>query len=157
MNYDDEDYSPYGGGFGSGCDVHGEDYLRECTMCGTEFCSVCFPNSSLCSDCSAQAEFEEEDDENADDEVKDLHILDEFNDDEPELGDEDAPFPPRVPIAKPVEKASPVPPPPKSAKPAPRAKAAPKQQSSAKAKAQPKTKAAPKAKAKPAPKSKRKG
>ena len=156
MNYDEEDYSPFGGGFGTGCDLHGEDYLRECTMCGIEFCSACFPNSSLCSDCSAQAEFEEEDDEIADDEVKDLHLLDEFNDDEPEMGDEDAPFPPRVPLSKPADKAPPVESAPKSSKPEPKAKNSTKPKAQSKAKSVPK-KPAEKAKAKSAPKTKRKG
>ena len=42
MNMEDEEFSPFGG-YASGCDVHGEDFLRECTMCGIEFCSACFP------------------------------------------------------------------------------------------------------------------
>ena len=42
MNMEDEEFSPFGG-YTSGCDVHGEDFLRECTMCGIEFCSACFP------------------------------------------------------------------------------------------------------------------
>jgi hypothetical protein len=61
MNMEDEEFSPFGG-YGSGCDIHGEDFLRECTMCGIEFCSACFPNSALCSDCAAQAEFDDDED-----------------------------------------------------------------------------------------------
>ena len=28
MNFDEEEFSPYGG-FGRGCDLHGEDFLHE--------------------------------------------------------------------------------------------------------------------------------
>ncbi|MDR0994594.1 MAG: hypothetical protein LBN38_08570 [Verrucomicrobiota bacterium] len=83
MNYDDEEYSPYAG-FGSGCDIHGDNYMRECTMCGIEFCAVCFPNSSLCADCSAQGDdFDEEEEELTTEEERELRLLDEFNDDAP--------------------------------------------------------------------------
>ena len=102
MNFDDEEFSPYGG-FGTGCDLHGEDFLRECTMCGIEFCSACFPQSALCQDCAAQGEFDDDDDEPAA-EDKDLLLLEEFNDDEPDLTDEELPaFAPPAPAkAKPA-------------------------------------------------------
>jgi hypothetical protein len=32
-------------------------------MCGIEFCSACFPQSALCPDCAAQAEFDDDDDD----------------------------------------------------------------------------------------------
>ena len=53
MNYDDEEYDPYAG-FNGGCPVHGEDYMRECTVCGAEFCTACFPNSDVCGECADQ-------------------------------------------------------------------------------------------------------
>ena len=93
MNEEDE-FSPFGG-FGSGCDIHGEEYLRECTMCGIEFCSACFPQSTLCSDCAAQGALDdEEEDDVPTAEDKDLLLLEGFNDDEPE---EDAADPASVP------------------------------------------------------------
>ncbi len=39
------------GGLGGGCMVHGDDYMRECALCGTEFCGKCHPGSAVCSDC----------------------------------------------------------------------------------------------------------
>ena len=138
MNYDEEEFSPFGG-FGNGCDLHGEDFLRECTMCGIEFCSACIPHSTLCADCAAQAEFEDEDEDEPTDEEKDLLLLEGFNDDEPELGEEDPsafalPLPPKTSAA--ASKATP--------------KAEPKKSAA-------KSKATAKPKAKPAAKSKRKG
>ncbi|MDD2520696.1 MAG: hypothetical protein PHR34_07055, partial [Kiritimatiellae bacterium] len=91
MNFDDEEFSPYSG-FGTGCDLHGEDFLRECTMCGIEFCAACFPNSALCPDCAAQAEFDDDEDEEPGEEEKTLLMLGEFNDDEPDLSDEESPI-----------------------------------------------------------------
>ena len=61
MNMDDEEYSPFGG-YGGGCDLHGEDFLRECTMCGIEFCSACFPRGgrpflNICANCKNPCEY----------------------------------------------------------------------------------------------------
>ena len=56
---EEEEFSPFGG-YSSGCELHGEDFLRECTMCGIEFCSACFPQSALCPDCAAQTEIDAE-------------------------------------------------------------------------------------------------
>ena len=101
MNMDDEEYSPFGG-YGSGCDLHGEDFLRECTMCGIEFCSACFPRSRLCPDCANQAEFDDE--EEPTEEEKQILMLGDFNDDEPEAGAEEIPPVPPAKKAKPAEK-----------------------------------------------------
>ncbi len=132
---DDEEYSPYGG-YGSGCDIHGENYLRECTMCGIEFCADCLPQSALCPDCAAQAEIDDDEEpEEKTEEEKDLALLEGFNDDEPSA---ETPAPP-APALK------------KGAAPAPKAKApakAPPAKAAAKAKPAP---AKAKAKAKPAP------
>ena len=115
MNMDEEEFSPYGG-YGSGCDQHGEDYLRECTMCGIEFCSACFPHSTLCPDCAAQTKYDDDDDDEPTEEEKELLLLEGFNDDEP--AETEPPPPPPPPVRKPAPK------PP--AQPAPKAKPAPK-------------------------------
>lgn len=158
MNFDDEEFSPYSG-FGTGCELHGEDFLRECTMCGIEFCAACFPNSALCPDCAAQAEFDE--DEEPGEEEKTLLVLGEFNDDEPDLADEESPpellpLPPPAPKTK--AKAAAAAPkanakPPSKAKPAKKAKAKPTAKAkTAKKIAKPKAKPKAPANAKPAAK-----
>ena len=164
MRMEDEEFSPYGG-FGSGCEVHGEDYLRECTMCGIEFCSACFPNSTLCPDCAAQGEIDGDlEEESQTDEEKELLLIEGFDEEgaEPEGGEK----PPVVPIAKnaakpaakPAAKAAPASP----AKPARKIKTAPRTKANAKpvAKAKPKAKAQvktkPQVKARPKPKPKAK-
>lgn len=131
---DDDEFDPYRR-FGSGCDIHGENYLRECSVCGAEFCFACFSQSALCADCAAQGEME--DDEEAADNASEpeLALLDGFDDDEPPA---DAPPPP--PSAKPaavVKKPKAQTKPVAQAKPAgkPARKAAPKAKAKAKAKA----------------------
>ena len=102
---EEEEFSPFGG-YSSGCELHGEDFLRECTMCGIEFCSACFPQSALCPDCAAQAELSDDDEEEEPtEEEKELLLLEGFNDDEPEAGAEEAP--PSAPPAKKAAGASP--------------------------------------------------
>lgn len=97
MNFDDDEFNPFAG-FGTGCDLHGEDYLRECTLCGSEFCGACFPHSALCPDCAAQGEYDD-DEEEASEEEKDLLLLKDFNDDEPDFSEEEetspSPAPPK--------------------------------------------------------------
>lgn len=160
MRMEDEEFSPYGG-FGSGCEVHGEDYLRECTMCGIEFCSACFPNSTLCPDCAAQGEIDGDlEEENPTDEEKELLLVEGFEEEggEPEGGEK----PPEVPAGKtagkPAAKSGAKPESARPAKAAPKtaAKPAAKAKVSPKAKAKPKVKAKPKAKpkVKPRPKAK---
>ena len=66
----DEETGVYG--MGQGCAVHGDEYMKECSMCGAEFCRICFPRSAVCPDCSDQ-ETDEEDEESPDfDDVKNL-------------------------------------------------------------------------------------
>lgn len=48
-------------GLGQGCAVHGDDHMRECSMCGAEFCRICFPRSTVCPDCAEQTEDEDDD------------------------------------------------------------------------------------------------
>ncbi|HOE37698.1 MAG TPA: hypothetical protein PLD40_08110 [Kiritimatiellia bacterium] len=141
---DDDEFDPYRR-FESGCDIHGDNYLRECSVCGAEFCFACFSQSALCADCAAQGEME--DDEEAADNASEpeLALLDGFDDDEPPA---DAPSLPSPPPAKP---APPVKKPKGQAKPAAKAKPKAKAKPASKParKAPPKTKTKPKAKAKP--------
>lgn len=161
MNMDEEDYNPFGG-YSSGCELHGEDSLRECTLCGIEFCAACFPQSTLCSDCAAQGGLDADDEDvEPTDEEKELLLLDGFNDDEPDAAQEEIlPVPPSANQAKSAPKKGKKE---KRAKPAPqkirkkalpalktKAKPSKPAPSKAKAKAQSqKTKASPKVKAKP--------
>ena len=100
MSMDEEEYSPFAA-YSSGCDIHGENFLRECTMCGIEFCSACFPQSTLCSDCAAQGCIVDDEDEEPTEEEKELRLLEGFNDDEPATLTEAPPAP------APAKKASP--------------------------------------------------
>ena len=50
-------------GMGAGCPVHGDERMKECSMCGTEFCRICFPRSAVCPDCAEQVD-DEDDEEN---------------------------------------------------------------------------------------------
>lgn len=147
MRMEDEEFSPYGG-FGSGCEVHGEDYLRECTMCGIEFCSACFPNSTLCPDCAAQGEIDGDlEEESQTDEEKELLLVEGFEEEggEPEGGEKPPEIPAGKTAGKPAVQAVAKPAPQAKAKPAAKAKAAPK--AKPKVKAKPNVKPRPKAKA----------
>ena len=159
MNMEDEEFSPYGG-FGSGCEIHGEDYLRECTMCGVEFCSACFPNSALCSDCAAQGDLDGDlEEESGSDEEKDLLLIEGFDEEagEAEGGEKPPAIPPAPTMAKSGKKSGPAQP----AKPAAgktsvsqvksQAVAKPKIQAKPKSTARVKAKAAKPKSRKPAP------
>jgi len=138
MNMDEEEYDAYA--YGSGCAVHGEDFLCECTLCGIEYCSACFRHSTLCADCAAQAAFDDDVAEPTEEE-KDILLAEQFNDDEPsELIDFSVSAPPAKPVKK---KAQTKPKPTEKAK----AKAKPKAKPKAKTKANPKKAAAAKRKA----------
>lgn len=52
---------------GQGCPTHGDEHMKECTMCGTEFCRICLPKSTVCPDCSEQDEDEDEEKSDFDD------------------------------------------------------------------------------------------
>lgn len=52
-----------------------EEYWVECAVCGCEFCSKCFPNSTLCPECAEMAELEEENEEPDFDDVPNLKAL----------------------------------------------------------------------------------
>ncbi|HBA82698.1 MAG TPA: hypothetical protein DCZ95_01270 [Verrucomicrobia bacterium] len=61
----DEETGVYG--MGQGCPVHGDEYMKECSMCGAEFCRICVPRSAVCPDCADQADEEDDDEEEAPD------------------------------------------------------------------------------------------
>jgi hypothetical protein len=88
----DEETGVYG--MGQGCPVHGDEYMKECSMCGAEFCRICVPRSAVCPDCADQEE-EDEDEESPD--FDDVSNLDEVlgEDEEAEkLIEEDESIPP---------------------------------------------------------------
>ena len=39
-------------GMQEGCPEHGAERMVECTACGEEFCTLCFPRSAVCADCA---------------------------------------------------------------------------------------------------------
>jgi len=47
-------------GMGQGCSVHGDDHMKECSMCGAEFCRICLPRTAVCPDCAEQSEDDDE-------------------------------------------------------------------------------------------------
>ena len=61
MIHDDEDI--LFGGLGGGCLAHGDEFLRECALCGAEFCTKCFPGSAVCADCADESETDEDEDD----------------------------------------------------------------------------------------------
>lgn len=69
---------------GQGCPIHGDEYLKECAMCGAEFCQLCFPKSSVCPECAAVNEevLEDEDIELSDPDFDDVDDLDAVLDDD---------------------------------------------------------------------------
>lgn len=87
MHYDDEEYDPYAG-FNDGCPIHGEDYMRECTVCGAEFCTLCFPNSGVCEECAEQGADLDDEEEFGDGDADEMKIVEELAPDDPELDKE---------------------------------------------------------------------
>lgn len=65
---------------GEGCHLHGEENIRECTMCGLEFCSRCHPNSLVCEDCAVT-----EGDMNLDPDYEDLTAIEDLMKDDEEV------------------------------------------------------------------------
>jgi len=74
-----------------GCGEHEcDDYMVECSMCGAEFCSLCFPNSALCPDCAASVSLDDEDDDPDFEDVPNLNqLISEDEDAARIIGDED--------------------------------------------------------------------
>jgi len=72
---------------GQGCSVHGDEYMRDCSMCGAEFCTKCYPGSAVCEECAVQDDEEDEDEDSDFADVSNLGSLlnkDEFDDDDVE-------------------------------------------------------------------------
>ena len=47
-------------GMEEGCPEHGSERMVECTACGVEFCTLCFPRSAVCADCAEDAGLDED-------------------------------------------------------------------------------------------------
>jgi len=88
----DRSADPYVSGMTPGCPVHGDDGMRECPMCGGEFCRLCTPRALVCPDC---AEDGESDDEREDPDFEDVKKVDDLPVEEPvdeaDEEEEDAP------------------------------------------------------------------
>ncbi|MDD2235840.1 MAG: hypothetical protein PHP44_01810 [Kiritimatiellae bacterium] len=58
-----------------GCPLHGEEFMRECSVCGGEYCAQCFPASGVCPNCSAEVDDDELDEDPDFSDVDDLDTL----------------------------------------------------------------------------------
>lgn len=67
-------------GMEQGCDLHGDDRMRECSLCGVEFCYLCFPRSVMCPGCTSQAVEDELEDDSDFDETQSVDDLLDFDD-----------------------------------------------------------------------------
>jgi hypothetical protein len=63
-----------------GCAVHGDEKMRECSMCGAEYCRACHPRATVCPDCAEPSD----DDEEAEPDFEDVKDLDEVLEDDEE-------------------------------------------------------------------------
>lgn len=70
-------------GMNQDCDLHGEDRMRECKLCGTEFCALCFPGSVVCPGCASDGVEDDLDEEDDFDEAHDVDDLMDFEDMKP--------------------------------------------------------------------------
>ena len=66
MSLDDEDVMF---NMGEGCLAHGDEFMRECTNCGMEFCAKCHGKISSCPDCSSETDLDPDPDEDEDPEL----------------------------------------------------------------------------------------
>lgn len=77
-------------GMDAGCEVHGEERMRECVMCGVEFCALCHPGRRMCPDCAEPpAEDLEDEDDGAAAPDDDLLGYDDLLDDEEDEAEDD--------------------------------------------------------------------
>ncbi len=76
-------------GMGQGCPTHGDEHMKECSMCGAEFCRICFPKSSVCPDCADTEDEEDDEDAEADPDFDDVKKLDDVLDDDLEEEEEE--------------------------------------------------------------------
>ena len=58
-----------------GCPLHGEEFMRECSVCGGEYCGKCFPASGVCPNCSAEVDDDDLDEDPDFSDVDDLDTL----------------------------------------------------------------------------------
>jgi len=61
----------------NGCPHDCEEYMIECNVCGSEFCSRCYPDTNICGEC-AKSEFdleEGEEEEKGDPDFEDVPSL----------------------------------------------------------------------------------
>lgn len=65
------------------CPLHGDEYLRECNICGNHFCTKCHPRTLVCEECSDGDEADELDDDTELSELSDYEdLLDHDDEDE---------------------------------------------------------------------------
>ena len=69
--------------------ARGDEHMKECSMCGAEFCKICFPKSSVCPDCADTAEDEDDEDAEADPDFDDVKKLDDVLEDDEEEEEEE--------------------------------------------------------------------
>lgn len=98
---------------GEGCRLHGDEAMRECSLCGSEYCGKCHPGRPICPDCLSGGE---EDDDSDDEIFEDPDVAGLILQADEEAEDDAAPVkPPRPPAprGKPPSRCKP-------ARPAPR-------------------------------------
>lgn len=66
------------------CPDHGDDGMRACSMCGQEFCGICFSGSTVCPDCAEQQGY---DDDDEDEELTEDEELAKLVDDDDDVDD----------------------------------------------------------------------
>ena len=82
-------------GMGQGCGVHGDEALRECSVCNSEFCKGCYPSMHMCPECSVSDDSVDEDENEPDfEDVEDLSELIGDDDEVEKLLSEDEEIPP---------------------------------------------------------------
>ena len=64
------------------CPVHGDEYIRECNICGQHFCTRCFPRSLVGEDCHEEEMHDDLDDDSEFSELSEYEDLLEGDDDE---------------------------------------------------------------------------
>ena len=77
-----------------GCPVHGDEYMRECSMCGAEFCRRCFPRSAVCPDCADQTDEDEEEGPDFDDVSNLGEVLEDDEEADKRISESDDELPP---------------------------------------------------------------
>ena len=76
-------------GMGQGCSVHGDEHMKECSMCGAEFCRICLPRSTVCPDCAEQTDDDEDKDSSDFDDITRVGTVVEDADEEKEEKEEE--------------------------------------------------------------------